>query len=145
MVEAELSLPTPRQLADARLLHRLGRALALVAFAYPLLVVAALYGTWFVGWAALGHAPRPMLDDPKYIGWSVDAAYWVAMLTLMGAPMAIVLGAAVAPVAGALRAAPGWRRGLGAVLAFVGFAALWGATLWFLRVDPWGVCEWFMD
>src|SRR4051812_3612396 len=38
---------------------------AWLACSYPVLPVLSLYITWLTAWVALGHQPRPSLDDPK--------------------------------------------------------------------------------
>ena len=115
------------------------------AYAYPALTVASLYLTWLAAWIALGHAPRPSLDDPKFIGLLVDAPYIVTMGMLICAPGAMVLGVGMAPIFVALRAAKGRRRVLLGLIALVALVLLWGAALWILRADPWDVGNWYMD
>lgn len=141
----DLTLPLPQPERTSRLGHKLVGALALGAFAYPAILISSLYATWFAAWSALGHAPRPSLDDPKYIGLLVDVPYAVTMAALMGGPAAIVLGLFLVPVMAARRSTGLPRRvlyGLGAVGAL---ALMWVAALWFLRADPWEVVNWYMD
>lgn len=115
------------------------------AYAYPVLCVASLYLTWFAAWAALGHAPRPGLDDPKYIGLLVDVPYAVTMGLLNGALGAMLLGVGLTPIAAASRAAKGRRRLVLGLVAPVLLVLLWGATLWFLMADPFDVVTWYAD
>ncbi|MCW1922789.1 hypothetical protein OKA05_09525 [Luteolibacter arcticus] len=38
---------------------------------------------WSVAWWTLGHRPRPMVDDPKWIGELVSFLHWLSLLALM--------------------------------------------------------------
>lgn len=116
-----------------------------LAIGYPVALVASLYVSWLVAWAALGYRPRPMLDDPKFIGFAVDVACTVAMILLMCAPGALAIGG-IAAIHSA------WRRGpttaafvarSAAVLALL--AITWVASFAFLRWDPIDVVTWYMD
>src|SRR5579885_1157347 len=61
------------------------RAMVWVASLYPLLILAALYATWFTAWCALGRPPRVALDDPLAISPIVDAVYGMPYLLMFGA------------------------------------------------------------
>ncbi len=121
-----------------------------VLYAYPALLVASLYGTWFVAWLVLGAQPRPSLDDPKSIGLLVDVPYALTMGMLMLAPGALLIGvgrALFALVGLFERDAQGAPRksATARVTRFSLFLLLWCAVLWLLRYDPWSVGNWFMD
>jgi hypothetical protein len=45
---------------------------------YPLLCLSSIFATWLTAWFALGHCPRPYLDDPKYISPLVDVPLLLA-------------------------------------------------------------------
>ena len=106
-----------------------------------MVVVTAPYVTWLIAWGALGHRPRPSLDDPKSIGFVVDVSYAGAMLLLVTFPGAIVAGLAAIV----------WhdRSRESQVLATVARATLyiilWLAAIAFMRADPLDVGYWFMD
>ncbi len=74
----------------SRIRNRIEQVIVVVFHAYPLVLLASLYLTWFAGWVALGHPPRPSLDDPKYIGLLVDVPYTITMVLLVWAPGAMV-------------------------------------------------------
>lgn len=143
VIDAALSLPPPRG-AGARG-DGWETAFALGVYAYPAIFVSSLYLTWFVAWGSLGHAPRPSLDDPKYIGTLVDIPYVVTMALLIGAPGALALGLILTPLVFIRRVAPLGRSVLLGLVATVVLILLWGAALWLLRADPWGVGAWYCD
>jgi hypothetical protein len=120
------------------LLAPVGTALCL----YPLILVGALYATWFTAWAILGHRPVPSLDDPRSISRAVDVPYFVFFPLLLG--MFPALGLHVAVVIVLMVADLRKRRARGAALALVA-ATLWAGAILFLRADPWRVGEWYMD
>ena len=90
---------------------------------------------------SLGYWPRPLLDDPKYIGTWVDVPYNVtAFLLVVGLP-AFVVG-----VLGLLYRAnrdETRRRNLLLVSALSVVCIL--VTILVLRWDPLGVVAWYMD
>jgi hypothetical protein len=110
--------------------------------AFPALVLACFYGTWFAGRAALGHWPRASFDDPKDIKggmmWMYDVSSY---LIYIGVPLfcfaLVVLGAIV--LAGRQE---GWKKRLIelgiALFLFVGLVL-------FARWDPQSVIEWYFD
>jgi hypothetical protein len=125
--------------------HKFISPLTRFAYAYPILMLASLYTTWFVAWAVLGHSPRPSLDDPKYISTLVDIPYVLTMLLIIGIPGAMILGSGLTPL-------HLWAdaSSKGALVAKTGFAllilaALWVATIAVCRLDPWNVSMWYMD
>jgi hypothetical protein len=67
------------------------RAAATVLSVYPLLVVCAIYATWFFAWFALGHRPRTNLDDPKFINPIVMLSRDIAYLLMLGLLSALIL------------------------------------------------------
>ena len=117
------------------------RALRAYALAYPVALPLALLCTWLAGRLALGHWPRPSLDDPKSIGFLVDVPYTVTGALLMfGLPIFAV--AILALVWRGSRDAV-QRRSL-SVVAGVSLIAMIAviALIWW---DPWGIIAWFMD
>lgn len=143
---------TAKAAADFRRSHKemmnirkLVSPLTRVAYAYPVLMLAALYATWFVAWAVLGHPPRPSLDDPKYISTFVDIPYIFTMILIIATPGAMVLAVGLTPLH--------FRRlesSRGAVvtkttLALLMLVALWAVTIAVCRLDPWNVSMWYMD
>lgn len=112
-----------------------------VTWVYPCLLVTSLYGTWLVAWAVLGHQPVPSIDDPKYISPIVSAPYFASAIVLMGFPPAFLLGLILAVVFGISR-----RLRWTVICAMeLGLAALWFATIAFVRWDPLRVMEWWID
>ena len=105
--------------------HRFISPLTRFAYAYPVLMLASLYTTWFAAWAVLGHPPRPSLDDPKYISTLVDIPYVLTMLLIIAMPGAMVLGAGLTPLH--LRR---YTSSKGALLAKTGLALVILAALW---------------
>jgi hypothetical protein len=144
MIDSDLALPSPAPSAS-QVGRRWGKTFALSAYAYPAIFVTSLYLTWFAAWTALGHAPRPSQDDPKFISLLVDIPYVATMGLLIGAPVAMVFGVVMTPIAVGRRAASSRRRVLFGFIALLGLVVLWGAALWFLRADPWDVGTWYMD
>ena len=144
MTGSNLVLSSQRTGGASRRAQRLKKLLLLGAYSYPAFYIASLYLTWFVAWAALGHMPRPNLDDPKYIGLLVDIPYLVTMFLLMGVPMAFLFSVVMAPVAMARQAAPGGRL-LRWLLALAVLLLFWAASVWFIQADPWEVGTWFID
>lgn len=62
--------------------------------AYPVGLLVALHGTRAVARLSLGHWPRPMLDDPKYINGAVSFGHAVSWIFMMGAfPVMLLTGA----------------------------------------------------
>jgi hypothetical protein len=119
-------------------------ALAIASLLYPLLLWMAFYAEWFIAWSALGHPPRPMLDDPKNIA-EIGQLHLVTGVLIMGfLPMGLV-----AIVLNGLHAF--WRHGstsrvtLAMVLRVVVVLLAWGASIAALRWDPHRVAEWWFD
>lgn len=112
--------------------------LELVGWFYPLLLLGSFYGTWLVAWINLGQMPRPSLDDPKSIGISVDIAYLITVLLLVGFPVAAVIGVGIQ--LSAVNRPLQLRLGL-ALLIFL----IWVGVLLLIRWDPFLVSDWFFD
>lgn len=110
----------------------------ILAWCYPLLALASLYGTWLIAWLVLGHMPRPSLDDPKSISSLVDVAHTVTTVLLIGFPVAAIAGIALQLV----QPRVSWST---RVLCCGAMILLWLATIAFLRWDPFQVGTWYMD
>lgn len=112
--------------------------LNLAAWSYPVVLIASFYATWFVAWFALGHMPRPSLDDPKSISILVDFPYVLTGILLVAFPGAAIVGIAFQLFA-PNRTWP--KRLIGCAL----LVTLWAAALLMLRWDPMHVGDWYMD
>jgi hypothetical protein len=112
--------------------------LSLAAALLPLLCWLSLHLTWLVAILALGHQPRPSIDDPKDIA-AIVPFYWLTLILMMLSPLAIG-GLLLLPLSALSRHQ--WRRiALRACLAV--FAIVLGVAL--LRWDPVNAGVWFMD
>jgi hypothetical protein len=125
---------------------KLGIILAL----YPILAVLSLYIAWIAGRIELGHWPRPMIDDPKYIGGSVDVFYMIAaiLVYLLLFPVLLVNGAFI--LVGIEYKGIRWvfkkePPSLWSWLLLIMTGITWTGCFLVLRWDPLRVFEWFMD
>jgi hypothetical protein len=103
----------------------------------PAVVLFYLYATWATAWCVLGHRPRPVFDDPKYISPIVDVPYVMFAFSL-------IFGWVICACTGILLSAVCYaRRSNVRPLMVVPFAWLAGyfALIW----DPLGVLYWYMD
>lgn len=113
-----------------------------VAYFYPLIATACFYSSWLLAWVCLGHMPRPMLDDPKFIGGVMDFAYLLSMFALVSLPV-------LTPICFAssffcpLRFVRN-RVNKAAIFAIAYIAVAVGLFL-LLRLDPGHVVEWLFD
>lgn len=126
------------QLNTAKPIRRYLKWYRLIAWLYPLLMVASLYVTWLVAWVVLGKMPRPNLDDPKYIAWQVDIPLAITGFLLIAMPGAATVGLMLECIVGKK---PFTRRIANCLL----LAGLWTLAICFLRWDPLNVVEWFFD
>ena len=111
-----------------------GKHLAAFFFlAYPVLLVASLYACWLLAWLALGHPPRPSLDDPGNIHPAVRVFYYIPGLMMVCFPMGMFGGISILA-----RASGRFWLGLGLI-------GLWLAAFVLLRWDPLEVTQWYMD
>ena len=119
---------------------RVLRFLAYVTAAYPLFILASLYGQWLLSWWILGHRPVPSLDDPK----SIDGASWMHLITYLalGGFVPAGCGARVFNTFYAINRRL-WRFRLVRHIAVIG--ALWLGTFLSLRWDPGHVLYWWFD
>ena len=103
-----------------------------------LLPAASIYLAWGVAWLALGHPPRPSLDDPKNIGAAFSVIYLLSGLVLISIPAIAIFGPSVQLVTR--------DRSLlvRTVYASISMLILAGAVL-LLRWDPLDVMTWFLD
>ena len=121
--------------------HRLALLITVALWFYPFLLAASFYVTWLVACAALGHQPRPSIDDPKYIGNWVDLPYSLTGFLVIGFPAAVIGGIV----------ATGWfavtRRFSRIVMLslILSLMAVWVSTVAFLRWDPLRVIAWYAD
>jgi hypothetical protein len=107
---------------------------------YPVALVGSFWVTWWVAGRALGHAPRPSLDDPKFINDLVSAFHVGTTVLLLLLP-----GFAVGSLAFGLSAL--WSRADASRRLLVASSAallMTGAVL-LLRADPYRMVTWFMD
>jgi hypothetical protein len=113
----------------------------LYVLAFPFILPLALYLTWLAGRFTLGYWPRPSLDDPKFIGSWVSILHTLTTLLLMGGfPVFAVIIPAL--LCRALLDQPHRNRLL--LVSGCSSVCMMGAIM-FLRWDPLGVAEWFMD
>ena len=136
--------PTPgSDRKDAKPLSHFGIVVWLLVYLYPVWIAGSFYSTWLIAWVELGHRPRPMLDDPKYIGGLMDYVYPLPALTLMALPVLAPLGMASSfftPFRGVRRR----RITLSVVLAVL-HVGIWTLSIWGLRNDPFRVADWWFD
>jgi len=120
------------------------RMLFLVSCAYPLAMMLSLWITWLAGWLALGHRPRPGLDDPKFIGPLVDVPYAVTEALLFNAPFGLLLGVIGMVVGSAYWVTPD-RRPFVATAALAFLVLPWCLAVAMVVSDPLGVFAWYFD
>ena len=107
---------------------------------YPVAAVASIYVTYLVAWAALSYAPRPWIDDPKFIGGWVDGFSYVTDVLIVGIPAGAIV-CLVLTVVFVVR-----RYNWATVPAYLaGLIGLWITTFVFLRWDPVRVLDWYID
>lgn len=129
--------PEPTKLMEKR---RWEQIIAAGLLLYPAALVGSFWVTWWVAGQALGHTPRPSLDDPKFINDLVSAFHVGTTVLLLLLP-----GFAVGSLAFGLSAlwspANASRR---LVVASSAALLMTGAVL-LLRADPYRIVTWFMD
>lgn len=113
--------------------------------AYPVLLPAALYGTWVIARLSLGRWPRPSIDDPKYINIVVSCAHsFVIYIVIFGLPIfafLVVLSLLCGLLRCLLKRPHGMRLAGYACLSMV----LMVLAICFLYWDPLSVLNWFLD
>ncbi len=114
-------------------------------YAYPVLLLSALYGSWLLTWLMLGHQPRPSIDDPKSIGLPVAFAVGLTWILMLGFPFAIALAIGITPIHLDAQGHDGRDMIVKMVWALLGLGILRGAALVLLNLDPLRVGYWFMD
>ncbi|MFT4538671.1 MAG: hypothetical protein ACI841_001531 [Planctomycetota bacterium] len=144
MADVAPTSPAQQVIAAGRY-RQLERILVWGIYGYPAILITSLYSTWLAGWVALGHMPRPSLDDPKYISLLVDIPYVLTMGLFMVAPGALILGLCLTPIMVIPRSLNRYRGGWAAVITLLVLVLMWGATFLFLRADPWDVLNWYGD
>jgi len=119
---------------------RLEQFISLSLLLYPVALVGSFWATWQIAGWSLGHAPRPSLDDPKYINDLVSGLHGGTTLMLMLLP-----GFALSSLLfGATAAFDRARAGQRLVIASAS-ALLLTAAILLLRADPFSIVTWFMD
>lgn len=112
--------------------------LAWGAWIYALIVLACYNGIWLLAYFELGHAPRPMLDDPKFVK-TVGAGGAEFVLVIVGTSPVAALG-------GIFSQFFVLRREFGNRLLFAGLTlCLWIGLLFLLRIDDRDIIGWLMD
>lgn len=130
------TLDATGELSPRRLLA-LGAQLSLV---FPLSVLWSLYGEWLLASLALGHPPRPSIDDPKDVPLA-NIAHWGTMIALVA-----MLPMGVAALALNTWDASARKLGGGVIAArAVVILGLLAGTIAWLRWDPGRVMYWWMD
>lgn len=117
------------------------RLLIASLLAYPFCLVLAPYLTWGAGRMALGHWPRPSLDDPKAIGSVVSVLHDLTLL-LATAGLGLFFVAWLALVGRSLFR-PAERARWVRVTGWMAFLFL--LAVGFLRWDPLSVGVWLAD
>lgn len=110
--------------------------------AYPLVMALSIYANWLTAWLALGHRPRPALDDPLFISTAASLTHIAALLLIWAAPLAF--GGCVLGIIFAIRQRDRDREGDVRVWAIAALGS-WLLTFVVLRADPGGVLNWFLD
>ena len=112
---------------------------------YPILLLVSLYTTLVAAWYALGHQPRPSLDDPKFIGPLVNGPHFATWMLLDGF-LPVLLFNAVLGTIEFVRTLHAGRESLGRFAATVGPPMLsWPLVFLWIKADPGDVFNWFMD
>jgi hypothetical protein len=116
-----------------------GRRIEIASWAsalQPAIILLYLYATWITAWCALGHRPRPSLDDPKFISPIVEVPYVMFAFSLF-------FGWLICACTGLLLAVICCARRSTSPLVAVLLAWLAGylALMW----DPLDVLYWYMD
>ena len=117
------------------------RLLALVCWCYPLILIASFYGNWALAGIILGHPPQPWLDDPQSVNFVVSLSHHGCTLWLVMFPFFAIYGAIgeLFPKTD-FPPRPAWRL---ARLLMFGF--IWFVCFGFLRWDPNGVVQWYIN
>jgi len=131
----------PVLLADPQL----RRIVRYASFAYPPLTLAWYHVAWLTAWAVLGHRPRYLLDDPKYIHWSVEIpsliAHWMTLASFGILPLSALATSTLGWYAGGSSA-----RRLRCILVDLSVLGLcWFGGILYLRADPFGIIDWYFD
>lgn len=108
----------------------------------PLLALSTVYLCWVSAWAQLGHQPRPLLDDPKYIGGVVDVTYGISILGVMFLPAFLILGLVSCWLYPTKPRPARIKKGFNLASIYFMFCV----TCWAIaRVDPGKVFYWWFD
>ena len=109
-----------------------------LSWGVALIPAASVYFSWFVAWLALGHPPRPLLDDPKHISTAVSTVYFISGLLLLSLPVLVIAGPIVQLVVA------GRSLLIRVTYAVISFFVSVG-TIFLLRLDPYDVVYWYFD
>jgi hypothetical protein len=118
-------------------------ALYWVSLCYPVLVLSSLHVTWFVAWAALGHPPRPSLDDPKDIN-QILIPYVVTGILLVGSPIALIAATGLSVIR-VIQGPKGKAGGVRLASLLVNAPTSWVAGWLLLIWDPLDILNWYLD
>jgi len=127
------------------ILSKYAKQIAMLSAFYPLVVIFSLHAAWVAGRFTLGHWPRPMFDDPAYIGGIVDLFLALSLLALCGVPLALFFNIAL-NILGCI--AYIWKDkylSWNCWYFLVTSLATWIGGLKFLQWEPLRVAEWFVD
>ncbi len=118
--------------------------LSLLLPLYPVLSIVVLYATWILAWIAIGHPPRPSIDDPGNIS-AIALPYKLTDLLISGIiPIfilnVVLLGARLLYDLLVLgKPSRSWVR----ILAIA--VALWAVNILILVGSPFDVFYWYLD
>ena len=124
--------PNPRH-------RRLLTAIHLGSVAWPFLILAGMYGAWFLGWAILGRRPvygTSGSDPTQLLGYGHHAA----LLLTVSFPVGMILGLYSIVILCIVHRAPGR-----AILWAIILVGLWIAFFKLIWWDPHGVVVWLGD
>ncbi len=108
-------------------------------FLYPLVLLAAFFGTWLLAFAEIGAMPKPNINDPKSLVYLRHTyAREITLVLLTGAP--------VAAMAGLMAQFLVFRRSLKRRMLFACLLVLtWIACFSILIYEPFDILVWFLD
>ena len=123
--------------APCMLNRRLVAAVHFTALVSPLLPLVGFYGAWALAWIALGHRPRPLLNDPSDV---LGAAYAASGLLVLWMPIGVIVGLCSIVLFGVTH-----RLQMRVLLWTIAIVALWVGAIGLARWDPLQVVYWWFD